>query len=286
MKLLTFLYILLLTALGISGCVPTSSTTVLTQTETPISLPVPIHLTTTSTFTPVATVTTTLPATLEPEKAKESIRMLLQEPIECKVPCFWGVVPGQTTLDEAVNIFAHLGLNLKFTATLGGKDFYQVVYNLGNGIEVSPVIAVQNNLVLSIDIGINDVSQAEISRKWSAYSPETLINQYGSPSRVDFFLGRVAPTPIHSMILYFDALDLIVEYSGADIVSDVPTLGICPLTNQVDLVRIWIGDDLQYPPSDGIPLEEATSLTMEEFTKLMVGDPEDACFSLKGEAFP
>lgn len=288
MKPIICLCIFLVIALVISGCVPAVSTTAPTQVETPVSSPIPISPTSTSTITPIATVTPTLPVTLEPEQAKESIRTLLQESIDCESPCFWGIEPERTTLDEAINTFAHLGLSLKFVATLDNKDFYDVSYNLNNGIEVSPNIAIQNNIVKNLSVGINDTSEMGSSRKWSAYSPETLIKRYGPPSQVDFFLGRVAPTPIHSMVLYFEKVDLIVEYGGTNIlnVDGGSKLEICPLTNKVDFLKFWMGDDPQYPPSPGVPLEEATSLTMEEFSKLMTGDAKMACFNLKEEKFP
>jgi len=284
MKPVTCIYLFLAIALGLSGCVPAGSITMPTQVITPVSSLTPILPT--STFALTATVTPTLPAILESGQAKESIRILLQEAIDCEAPCFWGIEPGRTTLDEAIDAFAHLGLSLKFVATLDGKDFYDVSYNLNNGIEVSPNIAIQNDTVKNLSVGINDTSQVGDPRKWSAYSPETLISRYGTPSKVEFFLGRVAPAPTHSMVLYFETVELIVEYIGSNILISGTQLEICPITNQVEYIHIWMGDDPQYPPSPSIPLEEATSLTMEEFSKLMIGNPDKACFKLREEVFP
>jgi len=287
MKPINCLSLLLVIALGLSGCLSAGSGTLPTQTGTPIPSPTLVFSTATSTSTPTETSTATLPATLGPEQAKETIRTLLQDSIDCESPCFWGIVIGRTTLEEAINIFAHLGLQLKHTNTRDNKDFYGVVYHSGNGLEVTPILTVQNNIVKSLDVGINDTSQEGTPRKWSAYSPETLIKRYGSPSRVDFFLGRVAPTPTHSMKMYFEKVELIVEYSGTNLLNvDLPKLEICPLTNQVEYIHIWMGDDPRYPPSLDVPLEEATSLTMEEFSKLMTGDAKMACFNLKEEKFP
>jgi len=264
--------------------VPIGSTTIPTQVETQVSSPIPISPT--PTFTPTATVTPTLPATLEPEQAKETIRTLLQEPVDCEAPCFWGILPGKTTLEEATNTFVHLGLGLKFTTTLDDKDFYATIYNLGNGIEVSPVIEIQNNIVKGFDVGINDTSPEGSPRKWSAYSLETLISRYGLPSRVDFAL-EWGPRSFVDMVMYFENAELIVEYTGYDIMGGTrESPQICPLTDQFDSVRLWIGHDPQYPPPSGIPLEDATSLTMEEFSKLITGAAKMACFNLKGEKFP
>ncbi len=286
MKPINGLSFLLVITLGLSGCLSAGSVTTPVQTDTPIPSPAILFPTSTSTFTPVATSMATLPATLEPGKAEETIRTLLQEPVDCEAPCFWGIIPGQTTLEEAINIFTHLGFQLKHINTRDSKEFYGAVYNLGNGLEVTPILTVQNNIVKNLDMGINDLSQSGTSRKWSAYSPETLINRYGSPSQVNFFLGRVAPTPTHSMEMYFEKVKLIVQYIGTNLLNAGDQLEICPLTNQVEYIHIWMGDDPRYPPSPGVPLEKATSLTIKEFSELMTGDIDKACFVLKEEAFP
>jgi hypothetical protein len=286
MKPINCLSLLLAIALGLSSCVPVGSTTMPIQTDTPIPSLTLFSPTSISTFTPIETSTAMLPATLEPEQAKETIRTLLQEPVDCESPCFWGIMSGHTTLEDAINIFTHLGLQLKHTNTRDNKEFYGVVYHLDNGLEVTPILTVQNDIIESVDMGINDTSQEGTPRKWSAYSPETLIKRYGSPSRVDFFLGSVAPTPTHSMKMYFEKVKLIVEYIGSNLLKAGPQLEICPLTNQVEYIHIWMGANPRNPPSLDVPLEEATSLTMEEFSNLMTGGPKKACFNLDEKKFP
>jgi len=122
MKTINCLSLVSVIALGISGCVSAISTTIPTETDTALPSPTILSPTSTSTVTPTETSIATLPATLEPEPAKESIEILLQEPVDCEAPCFWGITPGQTTLDEAKNIFTHLGLEVK-SITDQGKDY-------------------------------------------------------------------------------------------------------------------------------------------------------------------
>lgn len=286
MKSTHYLSLLLVITLELAGCVPAGSETIQTQVETQVSSPTILAPTSTSTFTPTATIMPTLPPTLPPEQAKETVIALMQESVNCETPCFLGIMPGQTTFKEATNIFAHLGISLVHTNTRDNNDFYSFIYNLDNGLEVTPILTVQDNTVKSLQIGINDTSEMGTARKWTAYSPETLISRYGTPTKVDFFLGRVAPTPTHSMVMYFDKENLIVEYIGINLLNTGAQLGICPLTNKVDYIGIWMGEGPHYPPSPGVPLEEATSLTLEEFSNLMKGDPQKACFNLKEEAFP
>ena len=268
---------------------PVVAPTVETPPPSPTSIP--------STATPRPTQTATLmpPATLVPQQAEASIRELLQEP-ECLAPCFWGIIPGQTTFDEAKNIVAHLGLQLEHTNTRDNKDFYESGYEFDNGLSVAVVLAIQDERVTKVNVYINPErpEDPETPREWLAYSPETLIKQYGTPSKVDIF-GTMSGEQGDSLGLaygvnmYFDAVDLIVEYYSAyDYVKIDPTTGlvrICPLTDQFQAVRIWPGKDPQPEPSAGILLEEATSMTLEEFSELMTGEADNACFDLSKEIF-
>ena len=88
------------------------------------------------------------------------------------------------------------------------------------------------------------------------------------------------------MNMYFDPLDLVVQYTGENMLSSSNhSPQLCPLTDPFDYVRLWLGPEPPDPPLAGIPLQQATSLTMDQFTQLMLGDPQHACFTLKGDVF-
>jgi len=268
----------------ISGCVSGKAIVAPTPTQMRPPTQTLIHLTSTPTLRPTQPATLTPQATLESEQAKATLKALLQEPVDCEAPCFWGITPEKTTLEAAKKTFAHLGLNLEFTTSEGGKKFYGVIHDFESGLRITPVLAIQDDVVKNFDVSIIPESQkAGISREWSAYAPETLIKRYGNPSNAVFFIGR-GPNSSYIMDMYFERVDLIVEYYSFDIGAE---LQVCPLINQIYSVRIWMGKNPQYPPpSDLVPLEKATSLTMEEFSKLVTGNPNNACFNLKGEMFP
>lgn len=277
-------YLLLIFAICLSSCATNNATI---PTNVGNTSPVPVSPT--LTVTPTETKAPTQPATLAPLQANEKIRAYLQEPLECNAPCFWGIVPGQTTLVEATNIFASLGLQPEHTLTQDNQEFYDTDYHIEKGFEVSVILVVQDDIIKTLDIGINDSSEEGTPRRWDAYSPDTLINQYGTPSKVEFFLGRVTPTPTHSMVLYFENAELIVSYTGSDLLNTLNSssdLEICPVTNRVGHIRLRIGKNPQFPPKQGVPLEEASSLNLQDFAKLMLGKPEEACLNLNSEAFP
>lgn len=276
------LCVLLLVAIYLSGC-----TSAFVATPIKTGSPTLTLVTPTFTITPVKMRTPTSPATLMPEQAREAIRVLLQEPADCKAPCLWGITPGQTTLERAINIFTHLGLTVNST-TYQGKVFYGSEYDLENGLSISLILTIQNEIVENMRVKIHPEEQkAGDTRGWLSYSPEILIQRYGSPSKVEFSLGRV-DKPSHAMILYFESVNLIIRYGGREesFLNDKATLEVCPLINQVDYIEIWLGGDPQNPPLASVSLEKATSLSLEDFSKLMLGSPNKACFNLKDEAFP
>lgn len=299
-------YLYLILAFALAGCKLSAQTIKPTQIEqfpspaiispTYTLVPTPIP---SKTLTPLVTIeqrpspkltptiTLTPLITLEPEKANEKIKTLLREPVDCSAPCFWGIVPGQTSNEEARNIFSHLGLPMASRVN-EGKGFSSIHYVLDSGLSIRVILKLQNNIVENIQARITpEKRNAGIPRDWLAYSPETLIKRYGAPSRVDFVVDW-GPNLLFVMNMYFDKIDLIVEYSSTSINSNLQnwSLQVCPLTDQFDTAWLWMGKNPEDPPGQGRSLESVTSLTLEEFSKLMTGDLNQACFTLNGDIFP
>ena len=233
--------------------------------------------------TPSPDITLTPIDTLEPVQVKETLQPLIKEPMNCAVPCFWGIIPGKTHLDEVKILFNHLGFTPR-----EGKDFYSIAYKSDSGSGFSLIFYTSNNFIENIEVTQYITKQEEGSpREWIAYSPETLIKRYGSPSSVRFVVSSVGlvgsvPNIGVNMIMYFDTSDLIVEYSG----NNMTPKRFCPSTAPFDFVRLWMGPNPPDTPSfETVPLEKATSLTMEQFTQLMIGDSKKACFTVNGNSF-
>ena len=243
--------------------------------------------------TPSLTITLTPFETLEPAQVTETLQPLIKDPMNCTVPCFWGIIPGKTTFDEARIFFSKLGFTpfegIDRNSPSSGMYFYSISYNSGTGDDFSVTLFIANNLVQNIIVNPDIPTPKEGSpREWMTYSPETLIKRYGSPSMVQFTVSSygVAGLPQNigiNMIMYFDTSDLIVHYSGYNMTPEL----FCPLTAPFDHVRLWIGHNPPNTPSfETVSLDEATSLTMDQFTQLIIGDPKKACFSVKEEVSP
>jgi hypothetical protein len=226
---------------------------------------------------------------LEPEQAKTAIEPLLQEPLNCAIPCFWGIVPGKTHVDETRNFFSRLGfMPFEGKEPNSGRDFYTIEYESNSDDSSSVTLYSSNHLVENIVVTPHIVRQTEgRTRQWLIYSPKTLIEKYGKPSRMEFALDFGQVNTTITMIMYFDTIDLIALYSGYETIPGHPrSPQLCPFTFPFDHVRLWMGSNPPNPPQmPSVPLEKATSLTVGQFSQLMLGDPQNACFTVNGDAF-
>src|SRR5258708_4265568 len=289
MKPLSFFALSCLPIFALAGCMQLGGTIQPMQTPLatipiiPTSILTSIGMTRLPSDTPSPTATLIPFDTLEPAQVTEILQPLFNEPMNCSVPCFWGIIPEQTSLDEARIFFGRLG----FTPFEGinpssGRYFYTISYDSGTGHDSSATFHTDfnNNLIENIVITPDIPKPKEGSpREWIAYSPETLIKRYGSPSSVRFTvrsygLSGSSPNIGINMIMYFDTSDLIVQYSGYT----MNPKWFCPLTAPFDFVRLWMGHNPPDTPSfETEPLEKASSLTMDQFSQLMTGNPSNAC---------
>lgn len=191
-------------------------------------------------------------------------------------------------MDEAKTLLSSLGLKHRegFDPS-SGQYFYSAGYESVSDSVSSVTLFSTNNIVESIEITPVITIPADGSpREWTAYSPETLIKKFGKPSRVNFALD-LGPIVTIGMTIYYDKYDLIADYSVLDSsLERHVSPRLCPLVAPFDFVRIWIGPNPPYAPSFHTEtLKKATSLTIEQFIELMLGDPEDACFIIDASVF-
>ncbi len=198
------------------------------------------------------------------------------------------MITQQTSTDEMTALFSHLGLNLHHTSVEDGRDHYSFAYRFDSGLALSTIVTTKSTILENFKLTLTPTANEDLSksREWVTYSPETLIKSYGNPSEVNFVLDWGA-TSFFEMDMYFEKSDLIVQYVGEDIIPRKKgSAEVCPLKSYFSAIQVWIGKNPLDPPLHGIPLEVATSMTINEFSNLMLGDPNHACFTLDETQFP
>jgi hypothetical protein len=246
-----------------------------TETRTPLP-------TATNTVLPNQTPTPIL--TLPPEQADKLLQELLWKNPECFAPCFMGVTPGETTLEETNLLFTPLdpwySCELDDSHTGQCSTSHRFATDLSIYIWLSIKSGIVENLQIPITLPANQSPAAR--SEWSAFSPENLIRQYGLPSKVNIF-ADLGPTPTYAIDMYFDAHDMIYSYWSYDFGVN---LRVCPNSDHFEGISIWMGKNPINPPLETVPLEKATTMTREEFAKLLTSDTNGVCFLLNKAAFP
>jgi hypothetical protein len=263
-----------------------------TEIETATSTAVSFKQTPDATLTPFVT--------LEPEQAKGKLLQLLKDQEACSLshPCFWGITPGETTLSEAEGIFANLGIFIE-AFNEDGKIIYAKGLDVGNGLHLHVRLRTKDNEIvesLQTDVFVLDSKKDALTQQeWSAFSPPKILATYGKPSRVDFYLSHdlqdgfppntYIPTFYH-FVMHFEESGLVIEY-GRNVFTDENTFTACPLIDKSKGVRVFLGEnfDTRRSPPPGIPVEQATSLSLDQFYNLMLQNPEKACFNLSKDVF-
>jgi hypothetical protein len=290
-------HLVMILAFFLAGCGSNDSSIITSTrpvipTATVVSLPT-ATITPLPSLTPTPTITATIEippsstptpiiapqATLEPTEAAQVVLSLIRDEVSCQAPCIWGIVPEQTTLTEASSILTRLGLNQWIDMDHGTAGGY-IEYN--DGLEVSLGVGSKNDIVEKVELGISPSETSQEPRAWLAYSPETLINQYGNPSNVYLFLGR-GPLTGFVILMYFEQVNISILYYFRDLGDNNK---ICPITDEFDSIDSTLGESKLELYSDGVSLEKGTGMTIEEFSNKMTGDPSKACFYIKPDNFP
>jgi hypothetical protein len=162
-----------------------------------------------STWTPLAT--------LSAEDSSRLIKKLLAENPNCRLPCWWGITPGQTKQEEAAQMMGAFT-----TIDRSYDDVLNIKYNTSPGISSGFTLFFSNWIVWMIRI------HPESTRY--NFQIDQLLKNYGKPNEV--LIWTMASAPFHPIpfVLVLDytryqfkaIFDLTVEKEG-DFLRSCPT---------------------------------------------------------------
>jgi hypothetical protein len=254
-------------------------------------------LTTTAitTPTPSKTATVFLLSTQKPELTETANWDFIREYDICTSPCFFGIIPGKSNFNEAKNILVRLGFSLFYDTHNPNPYLYGFELDQEN-FSISGEIKRRDNLVsyIHFNISFHECMRLNIMCDRSIYSPAYFIEKFGKPTKVNFYINAIHDVEVidettatpeyppnfawYDMFMYFEPIRLIVQYSNAGFTAQ-PGLNICPLTDYFDSIWVWLGEDPLNLSDKGVPIEQVTPLSIEEFSTLLLND-NPACFPL------
>lgn len=214
-----------------------------------------------------------IPSTPTPISVESEIKQILQDD-SCKLPCFLGIVPGKTAVDEMKSMLTRYGEPLEHSPC----GYY--IANGAYGDELIPYIhfCISNDKIYSMQVTIYPSNFA-----WQLYSPANVIKRFGTPSKILFHIqpnSNESGKGWYSLIYSYDDLNSVIAYSFPDVVLG-EVITVCPNKDEyISFLRL--GRKPEHAQRV-VPLEKATSFTLETYREYILGS--DACFDLKGKAF-
>jgi hypothetical protein len=244
----------------------------------------------TETIYPTRLPTTTLTPqnTLEPTKYINIISDFLNHFENCRPLCLFGIIPGQTTYDQAQAIFYGLGHPLTSENNVSSTilDFN----NIPSSIRVD--LTFVDGIVKNIFVWISDSNNNTEAKDWKAFAPDTILRDFGVPSRVELRLdypheaGFPENTAWYDLILKYDEFELTIVYRHGLSVEG-KFIKACPLSDQFSDVLIISGNDYNNHIYSGVPVENATPLKLSLFSDLLTQNSKPPCFQISKDAiFP
>jgi hypothetical protein len=191
-------------------------------TNTMTVLPIALSTTLTSTTEPI--VSPTLTPTIPGPQVEANILELLRTNAGCIFPCWWGIIPGLTSWNDAKLFLLNNGIGINPDATA------QFITQAGviNDFE----FYLRNGNVDIVQITSESIQHDQAFRQlWINYAPEAIIAKFGQPSQVlvetasEGYDGT--PKDVSFDIwLFYAQQGFLIRYSG--FVNNVATYRFCP----------------------------------------------------------
>jgi len=259
----------------------------LTATSTATSSPTKTKFPPTSTPTPTPTPVPTLSTVEE----GELLSALLIGNAGCELPCWWGVIPGQTSAQVARDLFASQGID-DWTVSFDGTYVITHFGYPGEDGRYFPHVTVQFNLEYNIIqwVGVSgNYNQEEVRslfiRDWQSYSASALLNRYDMPTYIEF--APVENSPYYRLELTYASLGIMITYIVPFERLENEEVRVCFNPEVVGYIYLTLfapdaENSTPYPVDESIFWEVATGLDGETFRQMFLDTSTPPCVEVSG----
>jgi hypothetical protein len=223
---------------------PTKTPHISPPTRTPVpdtATPTAVPNTATPTAIPLTATPKPLPTvTLTNEQIDANLTELMLTNGGCELPCWWGILPGETSIDSARESLKALG------ASFPGATYASFGIDWGAAIEFE----VSNGIVQAMKIGgsyvPSRIDRDKYTVGWGPHSLTAVLDHYGLPTQVLVYRPFQADPgqPSYHLLVFYGDLGIEIDYVGSvEILGDDDYLA-CP-----DMADIWAVHMFLYQPS-------------------------------------
>jgi hypothetical protein len=189
---------------------------------------------------PVTPLQETITVTAVPTKyptafAEQKVAEYLRTNNGCSLPCFWGIVTGETNLQNAIDFFQPFGITEyhQRSGESAEKQYDVSLYISSKDIQNGESLFEENGKIVGAQIfgeGQFD-DNSSFWDIWEIYLPQNILTKYGYPERIwfDTYNNPEVPDPErplgYSIWFFYDERDFLIVYSG--ITTKSPRYQVC-----------------------------------------------------------
>lgn len=275
-----------------------------------------ISVTSFPTDKPTEVPTLTPVPTLSEQDGLETFVNLIEKDDKCKLPCWLGVVPGQTDFDEVVNKFSQFSAIARTGLSSGLSSQWVVIRVFFPNFEAAThdidtiVAPAENGKVSRILVAAStyqdkngplDYNNPEFQRLLQRYFVPGIFIRHGPPEKIFLDTTLIAadtsgPYPFVLWVVY-PQQGFLMRYQGLNSkIGD--TIRICPMQSRIE-IKIWDIKILSYEEfikgdrALGIstslgpqPIESVTDYDVESFYETFKSGRVDTCFETPASIWP
>lgn len=238
-------------------------------------------------------------STLSKEVATQNLIELLETNRGCELPCWWGIMPGETNVDNIESIFVNLGF-----------DWYRDYEELEDNTlyKASIYFVSEEGKIQSIEVrGGAGEETYDRNEAWRPYAIPRVLERLGVPENVYVyypFRFDSGGMQAYRMFLYYPDLGVEIDYLGkATLIDNRPGWAqACHNILETDDINLFLFQPgtvpdyleltmpesslplpkLEGDPYDWVSWEQATESSLAEFEQLFTEtNAENACFEFK-----
>lgn len=264
-----------------------------TNTPQPVATSVLPVLTVSS--TPPPTIISPTPAatpTLTSEQLADNFTRLMTENGGCELPCWWGIVPGESNIETIAEQFVPQGL-------VWWEEWKQLEDSSSRS-SAALTFEIDENIIQTINVWGGGEGDGFV-QDWGRYSLDQVLTRYGTPSQVFvYYPWRPDPDtpPLYHLLLFYETLGIEIDYVGTSQDINKEETQVCPNLREVFQINLLLYQPARIsnivetviPPEtisfiagpeivyDLIEWEQATGTTLDSFYETFKGGNASSCF--------
>lgn len=278
------------------------------------SLSANTHVTKTSSVAkqPTESAQLTPNSTLPPDEAFRSFTGWIEKNEKCKLPCWLGIVPGQTDFSDVVYKFsqfsaiAHTDFTVKWASIrVFFPNLETAKYSINTDVYPATDGVVSWTWVYAVAYqnrnGPRDYNNPEFQKLWQRYFVPGVFTEHGPPKKIFLDTTQIVadtegPYPFFLWIVY-PQQGFLIRYQGLNSKIN-ESIRICPMQSSIE-IRIWDTEkasDEEFMQGDRAmagsfllgpqPIESVTDFDIQSFYKTFTSAQSDTCFETPASIWP